>query len=283
MTSTPALSAPTAAHQVAALLPESPLGPWHVTAFRTGYTDAPAAQITDGSRAVIAAFHKGHTTLAWERRGESATYPLIAVPGARPSDTAREILRSALPDLDTAQAPATDPARAARDFLDELGGAFAARRIATTCWTTQLMNTTVRTWQRGPALLLLESSMAQPTLNLEYGGREEGFYGGALADFESLFPAFLPTRPRHSHRVLGNEITGGIPRRLYSRFSYAPMRQYAPYDCLSFGRNVGPTGQIETPDYRARARDNSPVHAYVDGLGLDFVRSILDRLTDPAA
>ncbi|MEU5958276.1 hypothetical protein [Streptomyces sp. NPDC047525] len=281
MTAVPVLATPAAATQVAALLPTSPLGPWHATAFRTTYTDAPFARISDGPRAVIAAFHEGHTTLAWERRGEGATFPLITVPSIRPVHVAREVLRSALPDLD-AGSPADDPARAARALLDDISAEFAERRIKTRVWTIPLMGTAVCVWRRGPARLRLESSMAAPSLNLEYGGGEQGFYGGTLADFEALFPLFLPTRPRRPHKILGDQITGGIPRRLYSQFSYAPMRQLAPYDCLSFGRNVGPTGQIETPDYRARARDNSPVHAYVHGLGLDFVRSILDHLTDPA-
>lgn len=278
MTTAPVLSTPIAARRVAALLPApSPLTPWQATAFGTYWTDAPAARITDGTRSVIAAFHPGHTTLAWSRRGDGPTYPIVAVPSTDPELIAREILRSALPDIDTEHAPADDGARPAREFLNGLRNYFAERGIPTNAWRTH-NGTTVRTFQRGPAVIRLESHMTAPTLGLEYGGRD--FFGGTLADLEKVLRLIAPVRPHGSYKVLGNEITGGIPRRLAAQFPHSEMRQSTPYDSVSFGRNVGPTGQIETPDYRARARDHAPVHAYVSRLGLDFTRSILDRLTD---
>ncbi|MFF4276200.1 hypothetical protein [Streptomyces sp. NPDC001536] len=276
MTTALALSTPIAARRVAGLLPApSPLTPWRATAFRTGWTDAPAARITDGTRTVVVAFHPGNSTLAWSRRGEP-TLPIVSVPATDPALIAREILRSVLPELDTEHAPADDGARPARDFLDSLRGYFADRRIPTNSWTT-LQCTTVRTFQRGPALLSLETHQTDPTLTLEYGGT--GFFGGTLADLEAVLKLIMPVRPHGSYKMLGDEITGGIPRRLYAQFGHAHMQQSAPYGRMSFGRNVGPIGLIETPDYWARARDHSPMHACVSRLGLDFTRSILDRLT----
>ncbi|MFI8265342.1 hypothetical protein [Streptomyces sp. NPDC085665] len=281
MTTTPVLTAPAAARQVAALLPAGPLTPWQAEPFRTGYDDAPAARITDGSRTVIVAFHTNHTTLSWARRGESTTFPLVAVPSTDPRLVAREILRSVLPDLDVTNAPEDDRARQARNFVDELGPHFTERKIPTSAYTVH-GDVKVRIWQRGPALLLLESHMHEPTLRLHYQGLRD-FHGGTLADLEALLQLIMPTPPRRAFKVIGPDVTGAIPRRLYAQFEHAPMRQGTPYGALSFGRNFGPVGEIEAPDYRARARDDSPVHATVGRLGLDFVRSILDQLTDPNA
>ncbi|MER7497079.1 hypothetical protein ABT033_31340 [Streptomyces pharetrae] len=278
MTTAPVLSTPVAARQVAALLrAPSPLTPWQATEFRTGWTDAPAARITDGTRTVIAAFHPGHTTLAWARRGDGPTYPRVAVPATDPALIAREILRSALPDIDTEHARADGGARPAREFLeDELRDYFADRGIPTSAWRTH-NGTIVRVFRRGPALIRLKAHMTAPTLDMRYGGPE--FFGGTLADLEQVLRLVTPVRPRGPYKVLGDEITGQIPRRLCSQFSHADMRQLSRYGCLVFGRNVGPEGQIETPEYRARARDDAPVCAYVNRLGLDFTRSILDALT----
>ena len=139
----------------------------------------------------------------------------------------------------------------------------------------------MRMWRRGRTLLSLETAprLHRPTLDLWYG--DDG--SGTLADFETVLPLFLPTAPRTPYKPLGDEITGGIPRRLYARFSHAPMRQLALYGAVSFGSRVGPGGMIETPDYRARARDHSPVSALITGIGLDFLTSVLDHLIDPNA
>ncbi|WP_329317229.1 hypothetical protein OG723_44475 (plasmid) [Streptomyces sp. NBC_01278] len=281
MTTAPALTAPAAALQVAGLLPAGPLTPWQAEPFRTGYADAPAARITDGSRTVIVAFHTSHTTLSWARRGESPTFPLVAVPSTDPRLIAREILRSVLPNLDVTNAPEDDRARPARNFVDELDTYFTERHIPTGAYTAH-GDVKGRIWQRGPALLLLESHMHEPTLRLHYQGLR-AFHGGTLADLEALLQLIMPPPPRRTFKVIGTDITGAIPRRLYAQLNHASIRQHAPYDALSFGRNFGPEGQIETPDYRARARDDSPVHATVGRLGLDFVRNILTQLTDPNA
>ncbi|WP_167163099.1 hypothetical protein [Streptomyces sp. MBT27] len=276
MTTTLTRATPPVARRIAALLPATGPTPWRATAHRTTYTDSPAALISDGTREVVAAFHDSHVTLAWARRGEGATYPIVAVPSSNPTRIAREIMRSALPDLDTLHAPN----RTASDFLDDLRGQFAARGVKTNAWSAHGTGTSMRTWRRGRTLLSLETArLHRPTLNLQYG--DDG--SGTLADFETLLPLFLPTEPRHPYKPLGDDITGGIPRRLYARFSHAPMRQLTPYGALSFGNRVGPTGVIETPDYRARARDHSPVRALITGIGLDFLTTIVDQLADSNA
>ncbi|MFJ9379369.1 hypothetical protein [Streptomyces sp. NPDC101455] len=274
------MSVPLVAERIAEALPPRNGQAWSAQAVDAWWSTAPAAQLTQGDRALIVVARPWHTEVAWTTSDREPDRPDLKVESLSVPVLTGAILRRLLPEVDAhlaaqRQSGATDGLLAWRESITAM---------------TDLITALALPGVRAPSLHSDTSSTSvEVTLpsgvHARFGRRTDPLLSlhltGSVRALELLLPVFLPAPTDASHSML-TDVRGRYARRFaahLARFTTYGQRSDGAVDFTGGGYI---RGTIAAPrDPKARVQDYSPAAVQFGGVGFDWMLANAVHLVAP--